>query len=80
MNEINIINSCGVKTRVEVAECFGVTRPENNQRPDLMIYNTPDFNKPVVADVCITCPIPVSASTPLSLSPTAARKSGRAAK
>jgi hypothetical protein len=39
--------------------------------------NAPDFNKPVVADVCITCPIPVAASAPLSLS--AAREPGRAA-
>jgi hypothetical protein len=45
-------NSCGIKTRVEVAECFRVANPENNQRP-LMLYNAPDFNKPVVADVCM---------------------------
>jgi hypothetical protein len=52
-----LVNSCGIKTRVEVevAECFRVADPENNQRPDLMLYNAPDFNKPVVADVCITC-------------------------
>jgi hypothetical protein len=42
-----------------------------------MLYNAPDFNKPVVADVCITCPVPVAASAPLSL--TDARKPGRAA-
>jgi hypothetical protein len=66
-----------IKTRVEVAECFRVAIPENNQRPDLMLYNAPDFNKQVVADVCITCPIPVAASAPLSL--TNARKPGRAA-
>jgi hypothetical protein len=67
------------KPRVEqVAECFRVANPENNQRPDLiMLYNAPDFNKPIVADVCITCPIPVAASAPLSL--TDARKPGRAA-
>jgi hypothetical protein len=46
--------------------------------PDLMLYNAPDFNKPVVADVCITCPIPVAASAPLSLI-TNARKPGCAA-
>jgi hypothetical protein len=63
---------------VEVEECFRrVATPENNQRPDprpnalqstmLQISTT----KPVVADVCITCPIipvAVAASTPLSLS------------
>jgi hypothetical protein len=43
-----------------------------------MLYNAPDFNKPVVADVCITCPIPVAASAPLSLTETK-RKPGRAA-
>jgi hypothetical protein len=43
-----------------------------------MLYNAQDFNKPVaVADECITCPIPVAASTPLPL--TATRKPGRAA-
>jgi hypothetical protein len=42
-----------------------------------MLYNDPDFNKPVVADVCITCPIPVAAFAPLSL--TNARKTERAA-
>jgi hypothetical protein len=73
----DLLNSCGIKIRVEVAECFRVAIPENNQRPDLMLYNAPDFNKPVVADVCITCPIPVAASAPLSL--TNARKPGRAA-
>jgi hypothetical protein len=74
----NLLNSCGIKTRVEVAEYFRVADPENNQRPDLYNYNAPDFNKPVVADVCITCPrIPVAAATPLPLS--AARKPGRAA-
>jgi hypothetical protein len=67
-----------IKTRVEeVAECFRVADPENNQlRP-----NAPDFNKPVVADVLfitITCPIPVAASAPLSLC-SAARKPGRTA-
>jgi hypothetical protein len=55
----------------------GPAIPENNQRPDLMLYNAPDSNKPVVADVCITCPIPVAASAPLSL--TNARKPGRVA-
>jgi hypothetical protein len=54
-----------------------VADPENNQHPDLMLYNVPDFNKPVVANVYITCPIPVAASAPLPLS--AARKPGRAA-
>jgi hypothetical protein len=76
----DLLNSCGIKSRVEVAECFRVANPENNQRPDLMLYNALDFNKPVVADVCITCSIPsipVAASAPLSLS--AARKPGRAA-
>jgi hypothetical protein len=73
----DLLNSCGIKTRVEVAECFRVAIPENNQRPDLMLYNAPEFNKPVVADVCITCPVPVAASAPLSL--TDARKPGRAA-
>jgi hypothetical protein len=73
----DLLNSCGVKNRVEVAECFRVVNPENNQRPDLMLYNAPDFNKPVVADVYITCPIPVAVSAPLSL--TNARKTGRAA-
>jgi hypothetical protein len=72
----DLLNSCGIKTRVEVAECFRVANRENNQRPDLMLYNAPDFNKPVVADVCTTCQIPVAASTPFSLS--AARKPGRA--
>jgi hypothetical protein len=47
------------------------------QQKDLMLYNALHFNKPVVADVCITCPIPVAASAPLPL--TAARKPGRAA-
>jgi hypothetical protein len=42
-----------------------------------MLYNAPDFNKLVVADGCITCPIPVATSAPLSL--TNARKPGRAA-
>jgi hypothetical protein len=60
----DLLNSCGIKNRVEVAECFRVADLENNQRPDLMLYNAPDFNKPVVADVCITCPIPVAASAP----------------
>jgi hypothetical protein len=73
----DLLNNCGIKTRVEVAECFRVAIPENNQQPDLMLYNAPDFNKPVIADVCITCPIPVAASAPLSL--TNARKPGRAA-
>jgi hypothetical protein len=41
-----------------------------------MLYNAPDSNKPIVADVRITCPTPVAASTNLTL--TAARKSGRA--
>jgi hypothetical protein len=73
----DLLNSCGIKTRVEVAEYFRVTIPENNQRPDLMLYDAPDFNKPVVADVCNTCPIPVAASAPLLI--TDARKPGRAA-
>jgi hypothetical protein len=65
------------KTRVEVAKCFRVAIPENNQCLDLMLYNAPDFNKPVVADVCITCPIPVAANAHLLLS--SARKPGLAA-
>jgi hypothetical protein len=73
----DLLNSCGIKTRVEVAECFRVAIPKNIQRPDLMLYNSLDFNKPVVADVCITCPIPVAACAPLALS--VARKPGRAA-
>jgi hypothetical protein len=36
------------------------------------IYEAPDFNKPVVADVCITCPIPVAASAPLLITGRAA--------
>jgi hypothetical protein len=40
----DLLNSCGIKTRVEVAECLRVANPENNQRPDLMLYNAPDFN------------------------------------
>jgi hypothetical protein len=75
--QILCVSSCGIKTGVEVAECFRVADPENNQRPDLMLYNTSDFNKPVVADVCITCPIPVAAATLVPLS--AAQKPGRAA-
>jgi hypothetical protein len=61
----DLLNSDGIKTRVEVAECLRVAIPENNQRPDLMLYNAPDFNKPVAADVCITCPILVAASARL---------------
>jgi hypothetical protein len=73
----DLLNSCGIKTRVEVAECFRVAEPDNIQRPDIMIYNALDSNKPIVADVCITSPIPVAAAAPLALS--AARKPGRAA-
>jgi hypothetical protein len=73
----DLINSCGIKTRVEVAECFRVANLDKNQRPELMLYNAPDFNKPVVANVCITCPIPVAKPTNLTL--TAAQKPGRAA-
>jgi hypothetical protein len=66
----DLLNSCGIKTRVEVAACFRVTIPENNQRPDLMLYNAPDLristSKPVVA-------------ASASLSFIAARKPGRAA-
>jgi hypothetical protein len=71
-------HSCDVKTRAEVAECFRVAEPDNNQCPDIMLYNAPGFNKPVVADVCIPRPIPVpAASTNLTL--TAARNPGRSA-
>jgi hypothetical protein len=39
----DLLNSCGVKTRVEVAECFRAAEPDNNQRPDIMLYsNAPD--------------------------------------
>jgi hypothetical protein len=51
----DLLNICGVKSRVKVlAECFRMAEPDNNQRPDVIIYNAPHFNKPVLGNVCIT--------------------------
>ena len=39
----------------------------NDKRSDLVFYNMPETNKVVIGDIRITCPIPVSANTSLSL-------------
>jgi hypothetical protein len=68
----DLLNSCGIKTRVEVAECFRVAipapRPNALQCSRFQQVSCSKFNE---------CPIPVAASAPLPL--TAARKPGRAA-
>jgi hypothetical protein len=73
----DMFNCSGVKTREEVAQCFREANPDDNKRPDLLFYNVEGYSKKVVGDVAVTCPVPVSANTNLTLNQ--ARKVGRAA-
>ena len=49
----------------------------NNQRPDLSVWNMPNHTRKVVADIQVTCPVPVKFTRALSVSQ--ARQPGRAA-
>jgi hypothetical protein len=53
-NNINKNNEFLTRLSSKNGFTFTILPTENNHRPDLMLYNAPDFNKPVVADVCIT--------------------------
>jgi hypothetical protein len=57
--------------------CFRGANDNNNKRPDLSIYNMPQKDKKVVADIMVTCPVPVRFTTALSVNQ--AKKAGRAA-
>ena len=73
----DLLNCAGIMTRREEVGCFRGANENNNQRPDLSIYNMPQNDKKVVADIMVTCPVPVRFTTALSVNQ--AKKAGRAA-
>jgi hypothetical protein len=73
----DLLNCAGIMTRREEVGCFRGSNEDNNQRPDLSIYNMPQKDKKVVADIMVTCPVPVRFTTALSVNQ--AKKAGRAA-
>ena len=73
----DLLNCAGIMTRREEVGCFRGANENNNQRPDLSIYTMPQNDKKVVADIMVTCPVPVRFTTALSVNQ--AKKAGRAA-
>ena len=63
--------------RREETGAFRGSNEDNNQRPDLSIWNMPHKDKKVVCDINVTCPVPVKYSTALSVNQ--AKRAGRAA-
>ena len=63
--------------RREETGCFRGANEDNNQRPDLSVWNMPGSRQKLVADISVTAPVPVRFTHKLSLAQ--ARKPGRSA-
>ena len=53
----SLSRSCGVLTRREARRCFQADASDSQRRPDLLLYNAPKHNRPVVVDLMITGPV-----------------------
>ena len=73
----DLLNCCGIMSRREEFGCFRGSDENNNQRPDLSVYNMPGSRNKIVCDAQVTCPVPINAR--LRLSRVQALKPGRAA-
>ena len=73
----DLLNCAGIMARREETGCFRGADENNNNRPDLSIWNMPQREGKVVADIQVTCPVPVKFRRALSVNQ--AKKPGRAA-
>ena len=53
----SMTRSCGIPPRREARRCFQADASESQRRPDLLLYNAPKHDKPVVVDLMITGPV-----------------------
>ena len=73
----DLLNCAGIMARREESGCSRGADENNNHRPDLSVWNMPNHTRKVVADIQVTCPVPVKFTRALSVSQ--ARQPGRAA-
>ena len=73
----DLLSCAGIMARQEEYGCFQGADENSNLRPDLSIWNMPHCPKKVVADIQVTCPVPVRYTNALSVRE--AQKPGRAA-
>ena len=57
----SMTRSCGILSRREARRCFQADASESQRRPDLLLYNVPKHDKPVVVDLMITGPVSTKA-------------------
>jgi hypothetical protein len=53
----DMLNYAGIMTRREEIGCFREAFPDNNQRPDLSVFNMPNLDKKLVLDVAVASPV-----------------------
>jgi hypothetical protein len=53
----DMLNYGGIMTRHEEIGCFREAFPDNNQRPDLSVFNMPNLDKKLVLDVAVASPV-----------------------
>ena len=55
----NILRQAGRRTKIEERHCFTMAFPDNNNKPDITIINSPlSHNREMVIDVTIAAPVP----------------------
>ena len=62
----DMCNYAGLMTRLEEQRCFQMAFPDNNQRPDISIFNFPKCQKKLIIDIALTHPVPITGSRVLS--------------
>jgi len=62
----DMCNYAGLMTRLEEQRCFQTAFADNNQRPDLSIFNFPKSKKKVIIDIALAHPVPILGNKVLS--------------
>ena len=62
----DMLNYAGIMTRHEEIGCFREAFPDNNQKPDLSVFNMPNLDKKLVLDIAVASPVDSQVSRQIS--------------